>query len=251
MDMMLGKNYETFTIPHHATGIHLTQKGMDYLENYVRQVREVIGYEVPLAIDHFGHINIEDCIMFARRLEKYNIAWIEDIAPWHYTSHYVKIANSCCVPICTGEDIFLAENFEPLLSSGGVSVVHPDLLTIGGCMEMKKLGNLCDKYGVAMAIHMAESPIACMAAIQTAAALQNVLAVEYHSSDVAWWNDLAVGIDNPLIKDGFATVSDKPGLGIDSLNEELIAEHIHEKYPGQWEPTDEWNKEWANDREWS
>ena len=40
-------------------------------------------------------------------------------------------------------------------------------------------------------------------------------------------------------------------LQIDELNEELIAEHMHEKYPGIWEPTDEWNKEWANDREWS
>ena len=251
MDMMLGKNYETFTIPHHATGIHLTQKGMDYLEDYVKQVRDVIGYEVPLALDHFGHIAIDDCIMFAKRLEKYNIAWIEDIAPWHYTQHYVKIANSCNVPICTGEDIYLAENFEPLMASGGVSVIHPDMLTVGGAMEMKKLGNLCDKYGVAMAIHMAESPIGCMAAIHAAAAVQNVLAVEFHSVDVPWWNDIAIGIDNPLFKDGFVDVPNKPGLGIDCLNEELIAQHMHEKYPEAWAPTTEWDKEWANDREWS
>ncbi len=250
-DMMLGKNYETFTIPHHATGIHLTQKGMDYLENYVREVREVIGYEVPLAIDHFGHICIEDCIMFAKRLEKYNIAWIEDIAPWHYTNHYVKIAQGCNVPICTGEDIYLAENFEPLMAQGGVSVVHPDILTVGGALEMKKLGNMCDKYGVAMAIHMAESPIACMAAIHTAAAVQNVLAVEYHSSEIEWWNDIAIGIDKPLIKDGFATVPDKPGLGIDELNEELIAQHLHEKCQKAWAPTSNWDSEWANDRIWS
>lgn len=116
---------------------------------------------------------------------------------------------------------------------------------------MKKLGNMCDKYGVAMAIHMAESPIACMAAIHTAAAVQNILAVEFHSVDIPWWNDLAIGIDNPLFKDGFVNVPDKPGLGIDELNEELIAQHIHDKYPGQWEPTTEWDKEWANDREWS
>ena len=63
-----------FTIPHYASGIHITEKGLDYLENYVREVREVIGYEVPLAIDHFGHVAIEDAIRFAKRLEKYNIA---------------------------------------------------------------------------------------------------------------------------------------------------------------------------------
>ena len=45
--------------------------GLDYLEDYVRQVREVIGYTVPLAIDHFGHVAIEDAIRFAKRLEKY------------------------------------------------------------------------------------------------------------------------------------------------------------------------------------
>lgn len=251
MDMMLGKNYEVFTIPHYATGIHITEKGLDYLENYVKEVRDVIGYEVPLAIDHLGHIHITDCIRFAKRLEKYNIAWLEDIAPWQYTDHYVRMANAVNIPICTGEDIYLHENFEPLMSKGGVSVIHPDMLTVGGALEMKKLGDMCEKYGVAMAIHMAESPIACMAAVHAAAAVQNVIAVEYHSVDCPWWNDIALGIDNPLIKDGFITVPDKPGLGIDELNEELIAEHMHAKYPEMWANSDEWNKEWANDRTWS
>lgn len=251
MDMMLGKNYEVFTIPHYATGIHVTPKGLDYLEDYVKQVRGVIGYEIPLAIDHFGHVCLEDCIMFAKRLEKYNIAWLEDIAPWHLTKHYEKIAHSCNVPICTGEDIYLAENFEPLMACGGVSMVQPDMLTIGGALEMKKLGNMCEKYGVGMALHMAESPIACMAAIHAAAAIQNVLAVEFHSVDVPWWNDLANGIANPLFKNGFVDVPDTPGLGIESLNEELLAKHLHPKFPGLWESTDSWNNEWANDREWS
>lgn len=250
-ELMMGKNYEVFTIPHYATNIHITEKGMDYLEDYVKQVREVAGYEVPLAIDHFGHVAIEDCIKFAKRLEKYNIAWLEDIQPWHLTDHYVKIANSCNVPLATGEDIYLAENFRPLLENHGISVAHPDLLSIGGALETKKLGDMCEKYGVGMAIHMAESPIACMAAIHTAAAIQNVMAVEFHSVDIPWWNDLAIGIDNPLFVDGFVKVPDKPGLGIDELNEELIKEHIHDKYQGVWEPTTQWDNEWANDREWS
>ncbi len=55
------------------------------MENYVRDVREVIGYEIPLAIDHLGHIAWQDCIKVARRLEKYNIAWLEDVAPWQNT----------------------------------------------------------------------------------------------------------------------------------------------------------------------
>lgn len=250
-DMMIGKNYEIFTIPHHATGIHLTQKGIDYLDNYVKDVRDVIGYEIPLAIDHLGHISVDDCILLLKRLEKYNIAWVEDVAPWQYTNHYTKISNNTHIPICTGEDIYLAENFEPLMSCGGVEIVHPDTLTIGGLMEIKSLSKLCDKYGIGMAIHMAESPIGCMAAIHAAAAVKDILAVEYHSTDVEWWNDIVLGINNPLIQDGYINVPDKPGLGIDELNEELIAEHIHKKYPGVWEETSIWDNEWSNDRLWS
>ena len=61
----------------------------------------------------------------------------------------------------------------------------------------------------------------------------------------------ANGIANPLFRNGFVDVPNTPGLGIESLNEELIAKHLHPKFPGLFEPTDEWNGEWANDREWS
>ena len=246
--LMFGKNYEIFTIPHYATGIHITEKGLDYLENYVKEVRDVIGYEVPLAIDHFGHVAIEDAIRFAKRLEKYNIAWMEDLAPWHMTSHLEKFARNSCVPLCTGEDIFLADNFEPVLAAG-VNVVHPDLLTIGGLSQMKKLGALCEKYGSAIALHMAESPIGFMAAVHMAAALKNVLAVEFHSVDHPEWYDLV----NPVIQleDGFVKVPDAPGLGIESLNEELIEKFRKADCPLAWSDTTAWDGEWANDREWS
>ena len=132
--LMFGKNYQIFTVPHFATGIHLTEKGMDYLENYVREVRDVIGYEVPLAVDHFGHVAIEDAIRFARRMEKYNIAWMEDLAPWQQTEHLKKFANNSCVPLCTGEDIFLAENFEKVLAAGDQSeyITGADIKVDGG-----------------------------------------------------------------------------------------------------------------------
>ncbi len=245
------KSYQIVTTAHPFTGIQITEKGLDYLENYVREVREVIGYEVPLAIDHFGHVQLESCIRFCRRMEKYNLAWVEDLAPWMYTDHYVRLRNSTCVPICTGEDIYLKENYEKLIKAGGVSVIHPDILTCGGALELKKIADIADDHGVAVAIHMAESPIACMAAVHTAAAMHNVLALEYHSVDVPWWSSMVKGLPEPLISRGFIKVPETPGLGIESLNEEVLKEHINPDIPGMWEPTDSWNREFSNDRLWS
>ncbi len=246
--LMYGKNYEIFTIPHWATGIHITEYGLDILEEYLRQVREVIGYEIPLAVDHFGHVAVEDAVRFARRAEKYNLAWMEDIAPWNTPSQLEKFTRASTQPICTGEDIYLAENFREVLEAG-VGVVHPDVLTIGGPAEIMSLGKLCGEYGAAMAIHMAESPIGFMAAIHCAAALEQVLAVEMHSVDYVDWYKLIN--PNVKIKDGFVSVPDRPGLGIESLNEELIEKYRTAGSPKPWTETENWNNEWSNDRIWS
>ena len=79
------RSYQLVTTAHPFTGIHVTEKGLDLLEQYVAEIRDEIGYEVPLAVDHFGHVCVEDAIRFARRMEKYNLAWIEDMIPWMYT----------------------------------------------------------------------------------------------------------------------------------------------------------------------
>ncbi len=246
---MRGEAYDLFNTAHPFTGIHLTEVGLDYLEKYMADVREVIGYEIPLAIDHLGHIPLEDCIKLSKRLEKYNLAWMEDPVPWQMTDQYVRLANATVTPIGTGEDIYLKEGFEPLLKSGALAVVHPDVLTAGGILETKKIGDMAETYGAQMNIHMAESPIACLAAVHVAAATRNFMALELHSIDVPWWGDLV----KPALRydQGRIIVPDTPGLGIESLNEELIKEHLHRDFPEAWAPTTEWDKEWANDRQWS
>ena len=243
--------YELATIAHPFTGMQVTERGLDLLEEYVDQVRSEIGWEVPLAIDHFGHFGVESAIRFARRMEKYNLAWLEDMVPWQLTDQYLRLKNATTIPVCTGEDIYLKENFRPLLEAAAVSVLHPDVLTAGGILETKKIGDMAADFGVALALHMAESPIGFLAAVHTAAALPEVLAVEFHSADVPWWEDLVNGPAKPLVDGGFTRVPEEPGLGIESLNEELIAEHIHPDIPGQWDSTERWDEEWSNDRLWS
>jgi L-alanine-DL-glutamate epimerase-like enolase superfamily enzyme len=243
--------YDLQNIPHPFTGIHITEAGLDWLEQYVAQVRGVIGYEIPLAVDHIGHVGLEDCIRLCRRLEKYNLAWVEDLLPWQMTAQYAQLRRSAAVPICTGEDIYLKENFRPLLEAGGVAVIHPDLLTSGGILENKKIGDLAQEFGVAMAIHMAETPVACMAAVHSAAATENFLVLENHSVDIPWWGDLAKGLPKPLIDHGFINVPDRPGLGIEDLDDEVIRAHLNLEIPGIWESTEAWDGEWSHDRLWS
>ena len=242
--------YDAQNVMHPFTGLHFSEKGLDLLEQYIAEVREVIGPEIPLAIDHLGHISLQNGIRLAKRIEKYTPAWLEDVIPWQFADQYRQLQEGTSVPICTGEDIYLKEGFEPLLKAG-ISVIHPDLLTSGGILETKKIGDMAQDHGVAMAIHMAESPIAAMAAAHVAVATENFMALEYHSVEVDWWDDIVTGLPRPLVQDGFITVPDKPGLGIDDVVDEVISRHLQPGVTGIWQPTDHWDQEYSWDRTWS
>lgn len=244
--------YDFNNVMHPLTGIHVTERGLDVLEEYVANVRSVIGFEVPLAIDHFGHLGLEDCIKLCKRVEKYNLAWAEDMIPWQLTEQYKILRRSTTVPICTGEDIYLKENFEPLLANGCLAMVHPDVLTAGGILETKKISDIAAVHGAAMSIHMAESPIGCLAAVHAAAVSENFTALEFHSVDVPRWNDIYDdSLPKPLVQNGYISVPDRPGLGVEELNDEVLAEFIHPEIPGMWEATDEFSIDPRNDRLWS
>jgi L-alanine-DL-glutamate epimerase-like enolase superfamily enzyme len=242
-------------IPGPSRGIHITEYGLDIMEQYVKDVRSIVGMEIPIATDHFGPIGVGDCIRLGNRLEKYNLAWLEDMVPWMMTPQLAEISRNVRTPLCTGEDIYLKENFIPLLEQHAVSIIHPDIVSTGGIFETKKIGDMAQDYGVPMAIHMNESPIAGMAAMQVAASTENFFAQEFHHNDYPWWSDMVITKENPIVHDGYITVSNDPGLGIIALNDEVLEAHIHDISRGKgkngiWEDTDEWDDWYAFDRLW-
>lgn len=234
---------------HPFTAIQLTDKAIDRLVGYVAAVREQIGYEIPLAADHFGHFSVNSAIRLAKALTPYQMAWLEDLVPWQYTELWQQITAAVDVPTLTGEDIYLKEPFMKLIEARAVDMIQPDLASSGGLLETKRIGDYAEEHGVGMAMHFAGSPISFMANLHCAAATQNFIALEHHSVDVEWWEDMVTGPMKPLVKDGFAAVPDGPGLGVEIV-EDVIREHL---MPGEeyFAPTDEWNDERANDRLWS
>jgi len=235
-------------VQHMFTGIEIAPKGVEIMAEFVATVREYVGMEIPLSADHFGHIGVNSCIRLGKALEKYNMAWLEDMIPWQYTDLWKTITDAIEVPTATGEDIYLKESFIELARNHAVDIVHPDLASSGGILETKKIGDACQEYGVPMAMHFAGTPVSCMAIVHCAAATENFLVLENHSVDVPWWSELVEGVEKPIIQHGYISVPEKPGLGI-TLNDEVVKQHLRE--PGYFEPTPEWDKERSWDRTWS
>lgn len=238
-------------IMHPFTGIQLTKKGVDLLVEYVGTVRAITGNEIPLAADHFGHLNLESCIKLGRALDQFTLAWYEDMIPWQLNDQYVRLSHAVTTPICTGEDIYLKDGFKPLVEARAVSIIHPDLATSGGILETKRIGDYAQEHGIAMAMHMAGSPVAAMASVHCAAATENFLVLENHSVDIPRWNHICDGLPKPLIVDGYIQVPEGPGLGLGDINLDCLRDFLDLRDPLCFDPTDLWDNERSHDRLWS
>jgi L-alanine-DL-glutamate epimerase-like enolase superfamily enzyme len=243
-------DWEMNQLPHPLLAMEVTDKGIAMLEQYVAAVREAVGMEIPLSMDHLGHLGVKSIIRLGKAYEKYNLSWMEDVIPWTYTDLLKQISEESPTPILTGEDIYLKEPFQVLCEKHAVSKIHPDLATSGGILETHKIGDMAEEYGVPMAMHFAGTPVSCMANVHCAAATQNFLALENHSLDVAWWSSLVQeGVKTPIVNHGWIDVPDRPGLGV-TLNEDVVRQHLAPG-SGYFEPTPQWDQERSWDRLWS
>lgn len=237
---------------HPFTGVQITEKGLEELTKLVDRVRSMVGYEIPISTDHYGHFDLNNCIRLGKTLDKYRLAWLEDMVPWQYTEQHKSITQSLETPTLTGEDIYLLENFKPLIDQHAVDIIHPDLASSGGLLETKRIGDYAEEHGIAMAMHQAGTPVSFMANVHCAAATQNFLALEHHSVDLAWWEGLVKTTDGrKLIDKGYAPVPlSAPGLGIDLVEDEL-RKHLHASDSSFFAPTTEWDKKRSHDRTYS
>jgi L-alanine-DL-glutamate epimerase-like enolase superfamily enzyme len=242
-------SWERRVLPHPFVATEVTELGIEKLSEYVQAAREAVGMEIPLSMDHLGHLGVNSIIRLGKAYEKFNLSWMEDVIPWQYTDMLKHITDNSPTPILTGEDIYLKEDFIKLCQNHAVSKIHPDISTSGGILETHKIGNAAMELGVPMAMHYAGTPIGAMASVHCAAATENFLACENHSLDVPWWQDLVEGVEKPIINKGFITVPDKPGLGV-TLNEEVVRQHLA-RGATYFEPTPQWDHERSGDWLWS
>jgi L-alanine-DL-glutamate epimerase-like enolase superfamily enzyme len=227
--------------PHQFMGGHITERGLRVIEEYCAAVRERVGWNIPIATDHYGSYNVENIIKLAQTVDKFNFAWLEDTVPWQFADDILRIKNSCRTPILTGEDVYLATGFKELFEKKAISICHPDPAECGGILEAKKIADLAAQHGIATAFHNHNNPTTLFAGVHAAAAAEQFVALEFHNCDhTEEFLSVVSGVPKPIIDDGFVTVPDRPGLGFE-YNLEALKTWV--KQPGFFDPTKEWDNE--------
>lgn len=130
-----------------------------------------------------------------------------------------RVTRSTTTPIHTGEQIYLRQNFKDLIEQHAVRVVGPDPADVGGIAELKWIAEYADLHGILMAPHgIIDGVIGLAAHVNVAATLpQNYIAFEYPVTRPEWWYDTVEGLPDPIVKQGFIDVWNRPGLVVEFI----------------------------------
>jgi len=218
----------------HANRGPLTERGLKHVIACVEAMKKVLGDEVGLALDCGPGWMVPDAIRLAKALEPLNVMWLEDLITGDYVPYvladvYREVTQSTSTPIHTGEQIYLRQNFRELIEKHAVNIIGPDPCDIGGIAELKWVAEYADLHGILMAPHgVGDGLIGLAALVQVSATLpQNYIAFEYPVGRPEWWYDIVEGLPDPIVKDGFIEVWDRPGMGVE-LNEEAARKYLPE-----------------------
>jgi L-alanine-DL-glutamate epimerase-like enolase superfamily enzyme len=213
----------------------MTERGLKHVIACVEAMKKVLGDEIGLALDCGPGWTVKDAITFARALEPLHIAWLEDLITGDYTPYpnadvFREVTQSTSLPIHTGEQIYLRQNFKDLIEKQAVNIVGPDPEDVGGIGELKWIAEYADIHGILVAPHgIFDGLIGLAAHVQMAAALpQNYIAFEYPLGQPEWWYEIVDGLPNPIVKRGFIDVWDRPGLGV-TFNVQAAKPHLSDE----------------------
>ena len=208
-----------------STNLALSKAQKDLAFNVTRAVREAIGEEMDMMIETHAMLNYQTAVEMANRLAPLGVTWYEEPAGPESarTLRAMRERLPGNVPICVGERHYTRYNFRDLLDQYVCDMIMPDITRCGGPSEMKRIATMAEAYNVLIAPHNPNGPLSTLASGQVCAAIPNFFRQEFMKNDVPWRDTV---ITHPLdIKNGSLVLSDRPGLGVDLVEEEM------EKHP--------------------
>ncbi|TKH46099.1 starvation-sensing protein RspA [Paenibacillus terrae] len=196
------------------------------IEHLFAHLRATLGYNVELIHDIHERVAPIEAVRLAKKLEPYHLFFLEDPTSPEDLDWIGMIRQQTSTPIAMGELFTNVNEWKSLIANRHIDFIRAHVSAIGGITPAKKLAIFGEFYGVRTAWHGPGdiSPVGVAANLH--------LSVSTPNFGIQEWTPLneqlqAVFPGCPTVKNGYAYVNDRPGLGIDIIEEEAA------KYPCQ------------------
>lgn len=177
----------------------------------VKAVRDAVGSNIDVMTDVNNGWSVTVAIKMAKKLERFDVAWLEEPLWKMDIKGYARLTRSTDIPIATGEGMAGLHYFKRLLEHECCDIIQADPTYCGGPTAWKKIASLAEAYGVHMAPH--HKPEHPVNAQLTAAVPNGLIAEEFYPGYPVPMFKFYKG--RPFPRAGWITVSSEPGFGVE------------------------------------
>jgi L-alanine-DL-glutamate epimerase-like enolase superfamily enzyme len=202
-----------------AVDENLSRGAVEVLERLLAAFEEGTEGRAEPILDLNFNAKPEGVLRAARALARFGLAWLE--VDCYEPAALASVRARSAIPICSGENLYGARAFRPLLEVGALDVASVDVIW-NGFAQAKKIADMAETYEVTCAPHNYYSHLATFISTQWCAAIPNVRVLELDVDDVPWKDELTTAV--PELSNGEVRVPAAAGWGAD-VNEEVLREH--------------------------
>ena len=183
----------------------------------VGRIRKAVGGDVAIMLDANQGWNLPTAVRAAKLCAEHDIFWLEDPMPWYDERHTLeRLKAEVDIPIAAGETEFTPFGLRTMVAEGLVDYLIIDSTWAGGLTTWRKAAVMTELYQVPLAAHHdPQIHVHAVAASPTGFILESFADP---TRDPLWFELFR---EQPKIVDGFMTVPETPGLGLELRQDTL------------------------------
>lgn len=178
-------------------------------------VREAVGPDIRLMIDAFHWYSRTDALELGRGLEKLGFDWIEEPMDEQSMSSYKWLADNLDIPV-VGPESAAGKHWHRAewVKSGACDILRTGVNDVGGITPALKTMHMAESFGIECEVHgNTAMNLHVVAAVKNCRWYERGLLHPFLEYDDG--HDYLKSLSDPMDRDGYVHVPDRPGLGED------------------------------------
>src|SRR5262249_35594314 len=187
----------------------------------VKAVREAVGPAIDIMLDVSAELTTDAIIRLGRKMQESDISFFEEPVDPFDVDALKKVSDELEIPIAVGERVYTRYGFRRILELHAADIVQPDIGNTGGIMETKKIAAMAEAYNMRIQPHNCASPVSTAASLQLDACIPNFIIQELYPYRIPEHFQIVDHAPELDVKNGFLPISNRPGLGIELVEERV------------------------------